>query len=290
MTDVIGFYIQSVEEDQRGHVTTAIQALTKLDIAIAVESGGTLASMGCGDDVGERSAESELAKLQTIPDAGGQLSFLTLDGPISRTLKTGRDDNCGFSVEESAQALVAYVAAVRAAQPAVEIGWLVNFPNWSYGDVSAYQCATKDYGNLEAVFEVVMAALDSAGEHLDYLMIDQPYDYAMGLQESNCHSDPSAVDWVGRSLALEAQARSHGLKVGQIYNSSRGGNTSNALFAADTVAWATAHHQAGARPDIRMVSSWYTHPDTVLPEDLSETFTATARASWLAADAIIAGQ
>lgn len=289
MTDVIAFYIQAVEEDQRGHVTTAVQALTKLGIGIAVESGGTLASEGCGSDVGELSAATELAKLQTISDAGGQLAYLSLDGPISRTVASGRDDNCGFTVEASAEALVRYVSTVRAAQPDLQIGWLVNFPNWSYGEIAAYQCATKDYGDLQEVFEVVMRAMADAGEHLDYLMIDQPYDYAMGLQESNCHSQPETVDWLGRSLALEAQARSHGLKVGQIYNSSRGGSTSNALFHSDTVAWATAHHTAGGRPDIRMVSSWYTYPDIVLPEDGADTFAATALATWQAADASTGG-
>ena len=289
-TDVVSFYVQAVGDDHRGHVTTAVQALTRLDIGIAVEAGGTLASVGCGDDVGARSAEVELARLETLTAAGGRLAALSLDGPISRTVASGRADNCGFTVARSAAALADYIQAVRAVHPDVQIGWLVNFPNWSYGDTAAYQCATKDYGDLEQVLEEVLSVLDDRGARLDYFMVDQPYDYTLGLVDSNCHPDPSRVDWMGRLRALEDQARGHGLQVAQIYNSSRGGATSNALFHDDTVAYAEAHRAAGGRPDIRLVSSWYTYPDRVLPETDAHTFTHTALATWAAADGRTAGR
>ena len=284
VTDVLSLYAQAVGEDQRGHATAAIQGATRLGMEIAVEAGGTLASVGCGTDVGERSAEAELERMQTITNAGATLGWLSLDGPISRTLATGRPDNCGFTIEQSTDALARYMAAMRAAHPGVRIGWLINFPNWSYGDVASYQCATKDYGDLQVILDEVVRGLDAQGETLDYLMIDSPYDYTHGLAASNCHDDPTTVDWMGRLLALEAQARDHGMLVAQIYNSARGGATSNELFYEDTVEHIRSHHAAGGRPDIRLVSSWYTYPDVVLPETTPHTFAYTALAVFQAGE------
>ena len=285
-TDVVSFYVQAVGEDHRGHATAAVQALTGLGIDIAVEAGGTLASEGCGDDVGSRSADAELARLETITAAGGRLSWLSLDGPISRTIETGRPSNCGFTLDQSVEALADYIDRVREAHPGVKVGWLVNLPNWSYGGIEAYQCATKDYGDLQTTLDAVVQGLAARGQVLDYLMVDEPYDYSHGLVDSNCHADPTSVDWMGRLRALEDQVRGHGLDFAQIYNSSRGGATSNALFHADTVAQAQAHRNAGGRPDIRLVSSWYTYPDIVMPETTPHTFSHTALETWQAADGI----
>lgn len=283
-TDVVSFYVQAVGDDHRGHTTAAVQALTGLGIELAVEAGGTLASVGCGDDVGSRSAELELSRLETITAAGGRLSWLSMDGPISRTIATGRAANCGFTLEQSVDALAEYVEIIRDAHPGVQIGWLVNLPNWSYGGIESYQCATKDYGDLQRALDAVVDGLAARGQSLDYLMVDEPYDYSQGLVDSNCHADPTAVDWMGRLRALEDQVRGHGLRFAQIYNSSRGGATSNALFHDDTVAQAGAHRVAGGRPDIRLVSSWYSHPDVVMPETTPYTFTHTALETWRAAD------
>jgi hypothetical protein len=239
-----------------------------------------LSSEGCDDQTGERSAVTELSKLDTIYNAGGSLGYLSMDGPLSRTLATGRTNNCGFDLATAVTEFVDYVAAIRLARPEIKIGWAINFPNWSYGGISAYQCATKDYGDLEVAIDSVLAALAAAGEHLDYIMADNPYNYATGQKESNCFTDPSSIDWMGRIVALENQVVAAGLPFALIYNSASGGQTSNALFHDDTVAFVEAYQQAGGNPAIRHVESWYTYPDTMLPETEDYTLTNTVRDSY----------
>ena len=279
-TDAVSFYINGVGEDARGNMTLAFQFLTEHSIAIAVEGGGTLNSEGCDDRTGENSAASELAKIQTIYDAGGTLSYLSMDGPLSRTLATGRADNCGFDLATAVTELVDYVAAIRLARPEIKIGWAVNFPNWSYDGVASYQCATKDHGDLEVAIESVLTALAEAGESIDYFMADNPYDYATGQKDSNCHDDPSQVDWMGRIVALENQVVAAGLPFALIYNSATGGSTSNQMFHDDTVAFVADYQAAGGNPAIRHVESWYTYPDTLLPETEDYTLTNTVLDSY----------
>ncbi len=279
-TDTVSFYISGMADDARGNMTLAVQFLTAHGIAVAVEGGGTLSSEGCDDQTGERSAATELAKVQTVYDAGGTLGYLSMDGPLSRTLATGRSSNCGFELATAVTELVDYVAAVRRERPEIQIGWAINFPNWTYGGIAAYQCATKDHGDLEVAIEAVLSALADAGEHLDYIMADNPYDYAVGQKESNCFTDPTAIDWMGRIVALEEQVVAAGLPFALIYNSATGGTTSNELFHDDTVAFVEAYQQAGGNPTIRHVESWYSYPDTMLPETEDDTLTNTVRDSY----------
>jgi hypothetical protein len=85
---------------------------------------------------------------------------------------------------------------------------------------------------------------------------------------------------MGRLVNLEAQVRAAGLPFALIYNSAEGGTTSNAQFHDDTVAFVEAYQAAGGDPEIRHVESWYTYPDTMLPETEDYTLTNTARDSF----------
>ncbi len=276
-TDAISWYIDSADEDARGHVTEGAQFVFAHDIQVAIEAGGTLTSQGCDENTGENSAASEIAKLHVFYEEGGQVDHLSLDGPLSRTLATGRNGNCGFDLPTAVQELVDYFVAVHATHPEIQIGLLTNFPNWTYGGIASYQCATKDFGDYEVALESVISALAAVGEKPAYVMADNPYDYLVGRRESNCHDDPASVDWAGRLVDLEHQVQGHGIPFAVIYNSAQGGGISNELFHDQTLAMVEAYQAAGGNPDVRHVESWYDYPDDALPETEEDTFMNTVR-------------
>ena len=272
-----GFFINGISDDSRGNVTTAVEFLQPAGKGITIEAGGTLSYQDCDDSNGEDSAAHELGKLEAIYAAGGSVAHLTLDGPISRVVENGRGGNCGFSLETAVSELVDYFQAVHTMHPEIQIGLLTNFPNWTYDGIAAYQCATKDHGDYRIALEAALSALDAAGETVAYVVADNPYDYAIGAKDSNCYDDPASVDWLGRLLSLQGQVQSHGIPFALIYNSGRGGSTSNQLFYEDSVAFAAAYQAAGGRPDIAIVESWYEFPDLTLPETEPYTHMNTAR-------------
>ena len=111
-------------------------------------------------------------------------------------------------------------------------------------------------------------------------MADNSCDYATGQKDSNCHDDPSQIDWLGRIVALENQVVAAGLPFALIYNSATGGATSNEMFHDDTVAFVAEYQAAGGNPAIRHVESWYTYPDILLPETEDYTLTNTVLDSY----------
>jgi hypothetical protein len=279
-TDALSWYIDAANADSRGNVTSGAEFALGAGIKVAVEAGGTLSFVNCDDQTGEDSAALELAKLHAFYEAGSQVDFLTLDGPLSRTLATGRNGNCGFDLDTAVAELVDYFVAVHTTNPEIQIGILTNFPNWTYGGIAAYQCATKDHGDYKVALEAMITALAAVGEAPAYIMADNPYNYLIGTQDSNCHEDPTAVDWAGRLVALERQVQDHGIPFALIYNSEDGGSTSNALFHDQTVAMVELHQSRGGDPDIRHIESWYEFPDNALPETEANSFANTVLDAW----------
>jgi hypothetical protein len=47
----------------------------------------------------------------------------------------------------------------------------------------------------------MIAAVNTAGEKIWFLQVDNPYDYAVGIHPGG----PAGVDWLGRILQLEKQ-------------------------------------------------------------------------------------
>nr|AIF12946.1 hypothetical protein [uncultured marine group II/III euryarchaeote KM3_57_F04] len=272
--DAFGFFIAEVA-NVRTNLTPIVDVLRANDIAIAVEGGGTLNFAGCNDQNGEQSAIRELAKIQRVYDAGGQVDYFTMDGPISRVIAGGRDNNCGFTLNQSIEELVDYMQTMHATYPDIGIGLLVNFPNWAYGGIEAYQCNNTNWGNgidYHDVLEAAITAVEAAGEEFAYFIADNPWGYASGTHNSVCSHDVSEIDWLGQILALENQVKGHGIPFGLTYNSELGGNSDNASFHNETLAFILAYQAYGGSPDIRNIESWYPYPTENRPEEEPYTF------------------
>lgn len=272
--EAYGLFIDEIDDLRNLEALTA--GLAQHGVDLVVESGGTLQFAPCNESNGVRSAEIELAKIDPIYQAGGHVDFLTLDGPISRTIVGGRGDSCGVDLNTSVTWLVDYVQTVHDAHPEIGFGLLVNFPNWVWGDVPAYQCEQTSWGegiHYGDVLNASIAALRSAGLPLTHVVADSPWGYVNATEESACREDVTAYDWMGRLLELEALVEHHDLPFVLILNDKTGGEESDEAFATSVLDYLETHHGRGGSPTVYLVESWYDYPEFHHPETQEGTFT-----------------
>ena len=270
-----GLFIDEIQDiDNMEELTTG---LAQNDVDLVVESGGTLQFAPCNESNGIRSAEIELAKMAPIYAAGGHVDYLTLDGPISRTIVGGRADSCGVDLNTSVTWLVDYVETVHEAHPEIGFGLLVNFPNWVWGDVPAYQCEQTSWGegiHYGDVLNASINALREAGMPLTHIVADNPWGYVNATEDSVCREDVTSYDWMGRLLELESLVEEHGLPFVLILNDKTGGQDSDEAFANSVLDYLDAHQQRDGSPTVYLVESWYDFPEYHHPETQDGTFTS----------------
>lgn len=272
--EAYGLFIDEIDDLRNLEALTS--GLVEHEVDLVVESGGTLQFAPCNETNGVRSAEIELAKIDPIYQAGGHVDFLTLDGPISRTIVGGRGDSCGVDLNTSVTWLVDYVQTVHDVHPEIGFGLLVNFPNWVWGDIPAYQCEQTSWGegiHYGDVLNASVAALRAADLPLRYVVADSPWGYVNATEDSACRDDVTAYDWMGRLLELETLVEAHDLPFVLILNDKTGGEESDEAFATSVLDYLEAHQGRGGSPTVYLVESWYDHPEHHHPETQEGTFT-----------------
>lgn len=263
--DVYEFKGAVVRHNENGIINKAVLLLEKYDVAISVVVGGTLEYAGCDDQEGEQSAAIELAKIQPIYDAGGSVTYIALDGPISRTIATGRPNNCGFTLNQSIQELVDYMKTFHETRPEVKIGIIVNFPNWDYGDYPYTNLAhDESWGDYEEVLEETIAAVEAAGEEIYFVRVDRPYREVTYI---------NGVDWMQRIMLLRDQVTSHNIRFGVIFNSAQAEKISDQAYYENALTYITMYqNRSETLPHDIVLQSWYTRPSRILPENEPYTF------------------
>ncbi|MFQ6133704.1 MAG: hypothetical protein ACE5R4_16805, partial [Armatimonadota bacterium] len=279
--DGIKLYIGSVakaSEDQRRKLAATLKDAA---IEVAIECGGTLGFAPLDDTNGEKSAEIELASFRKWTEAGGELHYLDLDGPVRRLLHPGRDRQGFTSVDRCVAELVDYMKAVRAVYPDLQFFALTNFPNWGYkGDVSYHARGPQqqDWGDYYDVITTIVRETKAAEIPIQGLTCDNPYEYAIGEHFSVRLEDPREVDWLARVRDLEAYIEGEGLEFNLICNSEAGGQESARAFYDRSLKFLDTYLEAGGTPRRYIIQSWYPHPRQVLPETGEHTMTALVKA------------
>ena len=284
---MFGIHVDLLDDGTPRQMTHLAAMVASRGFELAVEAGGTDPDWGCDELNGESSAQLELRKLDRYFAVGGAVDYLVLDGPLSRVIAGGRAENCGWTLAQGIEELVDYFQAVHAIRPEIRIGLLVNFPNWSYKGLPSY-FPDIDHGDYHEALTQLVAALALEGESIELLLADNPYNYASGAVPS---PHAKAVDWMGRLLALEADAEALGLLFGPIYNTSMTGlfdahfptpqppHSESEAFELYTLAFIAEYQARGGSPDFRVIESWYPYPTYAVPETTPWTFTHLVNAA-----------
>jgi len=258
------------------------------EMEVIVELGGLLGP-GWGGlpdiDNGKLSAQSEINRSRNWIRAGGKIDYIIFDGPIRRllygnipknisenngVLVSGHfNENRGpFSYEEAADEILSSMAEWRKEYPEIEFILGCNFPNWGWKGQQDYhkrQADGMNWGDYWEVVQVVMNKVQSTATSFNAMIIDFPYNYAVGEKSSPTPgNDPTAIDWIARILEMEEYVKGLGLEFHLYTNTEE--QESNIVYSEGTLKYVDLYRQRGGAPDGWNVKSWYDVPTNFGPE------------------------
>ena len=259
-------------------------------IQLAIECGGTLGHYRNTEPVGLRSANAEMRSVDRVASVGGTVHYLDMDGPISRTLWSGRHrsdhrrrGNTGYdNIDKCVEELITYMKVVNSRYPDLKFFTLTNFPNWGWRGGTSYHARhenNQDWGDYYAVISALLREAKDAGVvNLVGVTVDSPYHYTIGRVRSANLEDPSRVDWIARLRDLEDYVESQGMELNLIVNSVERLEVDAETYCKETLALIDLFEKAGGSPKRYIVQSWGHHPEKVLPESDPVSMTGLTKA------------
>lgn len=220
-----------------------IAALNGYGAEIAIEYEPLVArECGAGIEGFWDGAAGAVRAIERIEEAGGTVSYLSLDEPLAGAHLSDGPTACHWTVEQTASEVAAFVRAVQARYPTITIG---------------------DIEPLPAVEpELMLRWLDAyraaAGSPFPFLVLDLDFS---ALQSG----------WPARVRSLAAAVRDRGTEFAIIYNA--GSETTDADWLAAAEAHLEAYELDGGTVDVAIFASWNDKPDRLLPETDPSTFT-----------------
>lgn len=273
-------------------IAKVVRALDNSGTDIAIELAGPFEyEPWFASGVGVASANADLVQINQVYAAGGTVKYLSMDCPVSRLLRgarysyyapTGALGAMTDDLSEIVDEIRSYYATIHAAYPDIEIGMIVNFPNWRMNGLSGTGAPWSNNTGLEYqdVLSAVAAGLSLDGKSLAFLQVDNPY---------NFYSSTDYLRWI----ALKKQCDSLGIPFQAILNTyvlgaCTGSNPCLDLdcptgsqdaqsFYAQTMALTGYMFQHGIVPSGYCVQSWYEYPFHQTPETASGSFMNLAK-------------
>lgn len=182
----------------------------------------------------------EAHQLQRLTDLGGQVTYLSLQSPLSKVAER----TCQFyrrnaDFDRRIAGIVRYVTLMSERFPGIKIGLVDAMPakGWAYQDV----------------YRRLVEAIADAGHELAFIHLDFPMESA-------------TPGWTNVREAEDFVRGELGIRFGMIYVSKVGGGQSNVAFRDNVLSAYRDYRAAGGRPDDLELSSWYRYPDANLPE------------------------
>jgi len=301
--DFFTFYIQRINKHYTlAEIRKLVEIVERHDMEVIVELGGVLGP-GWGSltdtDNGKESALVEINISKNWVTAGGTIDYIIFDGPIRRLLygniSQNIQDNGGvlvsghfnttrgpYSHEEAADEILYSMEEWKKVYPEIKFILGCNFPNWGWKGEQDYHMRQADgmnWGDYWDVVQIVMNKVQSTETAFSGLIVDWPYNYAVGEKHSPTPgNDPTLIDWIARIRELEDYVKGLGLDFYLYTNIEE--QESNAVYSEGTLKYVDLYRQRGGEPDGWNVQSWYPVPTNFGPEDQQYSM------SWLAGEVI----
>ena len=270
--------------------------------ALKLENGAEFGDFGFydGKDEGAKSAADVIRRLQPIFDCGGKVALLHLDGPVRRMVKGVRTtpfgqlsvDEVALDLESVAKELAVFFKNVHAKWPELEIGLIVNLPNWDYnkeqaGSVGGWTETSGLY--YEDILNRVYDELAATGENLAFVEIDCPYNYYL---RTKTFKEDADCDNSAKFHLIQQWCRERDVKLHIIINTDPAATwntrdlsdidpekikSANRRFHDGVLAYIQQLHKDDITPDLMLIQSWYRAPSANLPETEPGTFMNTGK-------------
>jgi hypothetical protein len=277
-TDLYKYYGVQMMQGPGWEWTTHFDPQTLVDFAEArdISIGCEFGDFHLGKTGIPDASEVAFAQIDPIFEVGGEVATLHLDGPVRRMITGIQDNPNAIPLDEVAARLVDFWQKIHAKYPQMRIGLITNLPNWDYThEFVGYNGDYTDQSGVTyaEVLDAVNHALTEAGETLDFVEVDCPYNY---YQEERTRYTDANVDNAGKLTELQAWCEAHDVEFHMIVNAEPR-NAGAQGFHDLTVEYVRQLHQGGISPDLFIVQSWYPQPSEHSPETESYTFMNTAK-------------
>ena len=279
-------FIDQVKTAELEDLRALVKVCGEAGVALGIECAGLCDWRAKeGDQAGELSFADEYRKVERLVTpvadggAGGAIAYLQMDGPFRRMLYQKVGDvpaKTGYqTLDTAAIELIDAMRLWRDKLPELQFHLLTNFPNWGWGETPAYHAwaytaeGPLGWGDYRKVLDLALERTKAADLPLTGLVVDNPYDYAIGAFRSNQLQVTAGVDWIQRIRELEDHIEAAGLQFSLILNSSRAGaeiGGSDQMYRDETLAYLDRYRAAGGTPTRWVVESWYPRPRAWLPE------------------------
>eukprot|EP00039_Didymoeca_costata_P032430 m.37808 g.37808 ORF g.37808 m.37808 type:complete len:669 (+) comp9354_c0_seq4:68-2074(+) len=254
--------------------TMAVDSLQDMGVEVAVEVGmfqlgDTQLPNSCN---GTASALDDYNKVKNFVEAGGRLTYWTMDGIFQHTYPYTFDSgaqlakSCNFTISEGVEEGVKYVKMISTLLPKIQFGMNEPVPWYNVGNYSHINMTYPKYQmdrDLPTIIQTFLHALEDEGApKLEYFHADSPYEYNNGQigQDYNGYA---------KLIALQEAVQSYGIRFGKYFNSQDGGLAKNndELFYLRTIADGKSFQAAsgGMLPQDTIVESWFPRPSKLLP-------------------------
>ena len=232
--DVFQFYANSVSGDpydiggdnvlETFVEVDAFAQLYEWDIPVAIEAG-VIKFFACTHGSW---AEYANRAIDNIEANGGRVSFIAMDEPLLGGQLVEGETTCGYTMEEAAAEVAAFVVAVHDKHPDVRIGTIETSPPQTVHEVDAW-----------------MAALEAAGATPAFLHLD--VEVADGI------ANPA---FVAELAWLRDATEARGIPFGLILTADWQVAASDATYVESVRQWALAIGDGMGRPTHVVFQSW----------------------------------
>lgn len=263
---------------------TGLSQFTSIDpkMLVAFAKKETI-SLGCefGDfhlsqNMTERVVQSAFKQLDPVFQNKGRVDSLHLDGPIRRMLKGVQNHPHALSLGEISSLLVSFWKKIKLRYPNIEIGLVTNLPNWDYTQKlhgwNGHYTDRSGVTYLQALQEV-HAALLEAGEKMDFVEIDCPFNY---YREVRTRKGDSEVNNAVKLSHIENWCQKNGINFHLVVNAEPRKFGAQGFYDL-TCEYVQRLHDDKIFPHAFIIQSWYKEPSSHLPESKKYTFMNTAR-------------
>lgn len=217
-----------------------------------------------------------LMQLDPIFEAGGEVTSIHLDGSVRRIIKGCQKDPRALSLDQIAEKMADFWQKIHAKYPRIRIGLITNFPNWDYTrQLVGYNGHYTDQSGVtySEVLNTLHRALTEAGEKIDFVEVDCPYNY---YREKRTRNNDADVDNAKKFTELQKWCKERDIRFNLIVNAEPR-NEGAKGFHDLTCEYVRHLRQDGIFPDVFIVQSWYKEPSKHLPETEEYTFMNTAK-------------
>jgi hypothetical protein len=196
----------------------------------------------------------EAAIIDRIQAAGGTVRFLTMQSTLSKTEGGNADtlNRCSpYPLKRRIKDIIRYMQFMQG-----------RYPHIQFGITDSDATKGNDY---QKSLRALRSALGRKGLRLDYLFLDNA---AKFLENGTTEELKGFERFVEGNLKM---------RFGLVYTADKGRVTSNGAYKAAVLRYFNQYANAGGSPSYYLVTSWFRHPESFLPES-GNTLMGTALA------------